>query len=163
MCCRNTHTQSLLSFHLRICLGSDCLLVCLFVYVFWFFETGFLCSPGCSGTHFVDQAGLELRNLPASASQVLGLKECATMPGLNREFITEESWVDKKHLKKSSLVSREIKIKMTLKLYFTSIRMAKIKNSGDSTCWWGCGEEKTLLLVGWQICITTLEIKLEVP
>jgi hypothetical protein len=37
-----------------------------------------LCSPGCPGTHSVDQAGLELRNLPASASQVLGLKECAT-------------------------------------------------------------------------------------
>jgi hypothetical protein len=33
----------------------------------------FLCNPGCSGTHFVDQAGLELRNPPASASQVLGL------------------------------------------------------------------------------------------
>jgi hypothetical protein len=37
--------------------------------------------PGCPGTHSVDQAGLELRNLPASASQVLGLKVCATMPG----------------------------------------------------------------------------------
>jgi hypothetical protein len=32
---------------------------------------------GCPGTHFVDQAGLELRNPPASASQVLGLKVCA--------------------------------------------------------------------------------------
>jgi hypothetical protein len=40
-----------------------------------------LCSPGCLGTHFVDQAGLELRNLPASASRVLGLKACATTPG----------------------------------------------------------------------------------
>jgi hypothetical protein len=37
-----------------------------------------LYSSGCPGTHFVDQAGLELRNLPASASQVLGLKACAT-------------------------------------------------------------------------------------
>jgi hypothetical protein len=37
-----------------------------------------LCSPGCPGTHSVDQAGLKLRNLPASASQVLGLKVCAT-------------------------------------------------------------------------------------
>jgi hypothetical protein len=37
-----------------------------------------LCSPGCPGTHFVDQASLELRNLPASASQLLGLKACAT-------------------------------------------------------------------------------------
>jgi hypothetical protein len=36
-----------------------------------------LYSPGCPGTHSVDQAGLELRNLPASASQVLGLKACA--------------------------------------------------------------------------------------
>ncbi|GAB1298265.1 Solute carrier family 28 member 3 [Apodemus speciosus] len=34
----------------------------------------FLCSPGCPGTHSVDQGVLELRNLPASASQVLGLK-----------------------------------------------------------------------------------------
>jgi hypothetical protein len=40
-----------------------------------------LCSPGCPGTHSVDQAGLELRNPPASASQMLGLKACATMPG----------------------------------------------------------------------------------
>jgi hypothetical protein len=39
-----------------------------------------LYSPGCPGTHFVDQAGLELRNPPASASRVLGLKACATTP-----------------------------------------------------------------------------------
>ena len=30
-------------------------------------------NPGCPGTRSVDQAGLELRDLPASASQVLGL------------------------------------------------------------------------------------------
>jgi hypothetical protein len=41
-----------------------------------------LCSPGCPGTHFVNQAGLELRNPPASASWVLGLKTCATTPDL---------------------------------------------------------------------------------
>jgi hypothetical protein len=40
-----------------------------------------LCGPSCPGTHFVDQAGLKLRNLPASISRVLGLKACATMPG----------------------------------------------------------------------------------
>jgi hypothetical protein len=51
----------------------------LFVcFCFLFFETGFLCSLGCPGTHSVD---LELRNPPASASRVLGLKACATMPG----------------------------------------------------------------------------------
>jgi hypothetical protein len=31
-----------------------------------------LYSPGCPGTHSVDQAGLKLRHLPASVSQVLG-------------------------------------------------------------------------------------------
>ena len=41
----------------------------------------FFCSPGCPGTHSIDQAGLKLRNLPASASRVLGLKVCATTPG----------------------------------------------------------------------------------
>jgi hypothetical protein len=40
-----------------------------------------LYSPGCPGTHSVDQAGLEFRNPPASASQVLGFKACATTPG----------------------------------------------------------------------------------
>jgi hypothetical protein len=52
--------------------------------IFFSPETGSLgtCSLGCPGTHFVDQAGLELRNPPASASQVLGLKACATTPRL---------------------------------------------------------------------------------
>ena len=38
------------------------------------------------------------------------------------------------HLKKcsASLVIREIQIKTTLKFYLTLVRMAKIKNSGDS-------------------------------
>jgi hypothetical protein len=46
-----------------------------------------VCSPGCPGTHSVDQAGLELRNSPASASQVLGLKACATTPSAFQVFI----------------------------------------------------------------------------
>jgi hypothetical protein len=37
-----------------------------------------LCSPGCPGAHSVDQAGLELRNPTASASQVVRLKASAT-------------------------------------------------------------------------------------
>jgi hypothetical protein len=39
-----------------------------YVLTFFFF---FLYSPGYPGTHSVDQAGLELRNPPASAYQVL--------------------------------------------------------------------------------------------
>jgi hypothetical protein len=48
-------------------------------FFFVFSRHGFsvsLCSPGCPGTHSVDQAGLKLRNPPASASRVLGLKVC---------------------------------------------------------------------------------------
>jgi hypothetical protein len=45
-----------------------------FFFFFFFLDRVSLCNPGCPGTHFVDQAGLELRNPPASASQVLGLK-----------------------------------------------------------------------------------------
>ena len=52
-----------------------------------------------------------------------------------------------KHLKKcsTSLVIREMQIKTTLRFHITPIRMAKIKNSGDSRCWRGCGERGTLL------------------
>ena len=54
-------------------------------FSFAFFQDSVsLCSHGCPGTHFVDKAGLELRNLPASASQVLGLKVCA--PSALRNF-----------------------------------------------------------------------------
>jgi hypothetical protein len=53
------------------------LFVCLFVCSFVFRDRVSLCSPGCPETHSVDLAGLKLKNLPASASQVLGLKACA--------------------------------------------------------------------------------------
>jgi hypothetical protein len=59
------------------------------VFGFWFLVYGLvlvlvfqdrvsLCSPGCPGTRSVDHVGLKLRNPPTSASQVLGLKACAT-------------------------------------------------------------------------------------
>jgi hypothetical protein len=52
-----------------------------------------LYRPGCPGTHFVDQAGLKLRNLPASASQVLGLKVCTTTPGTRAVLIKENIYL----------------------------------------------------------------------
>jgi hypothetical protein len=39
-----------------------------FFFFFVFRDRVSLCSPGCPGTHFVDQAGLKLRNPPSSAS-----------------------------------------------------------------------------------------------
>jgi hypothetical protein len=75
------------------------LFVCLFVCLFWFLVLVFrdrvsLCSPGCPGTHFVDQAGFELRNPSASASRVLELKACATSPGPRGSFIWLPGYVN---------------------------------------------------------------------
>jgi hypothetical protein len=44
------------------------LLLLLFGFSLVFPDRVSLYSPGCPGTYFVDQAGLELRNPPASAS-----------------------------------------------------------------------------------------------
>ena len=55
-----------------------------------FFKTGCLCRTwqlGCPRTHSVDQACLELRNLPASTSQVVGLKSCARTAGSLEEVL----------------------------------------------------------------------------
>ena len=51
-----------------------------------------------------------------------------------------------KHLKKcsTSLFIRKMQIKTALRFHLTPVRMAKIKNSGDSRCWLGCGERGTL-------------------
>jgi hypothetical protein len=42
-----------------------------------------------------------------------------------------------------------MKIKTTLRFHLTPVRTAKIKNSGDSRCWWGCGKRGTLLHCWW--------------
>jgi hypothetical protein len=63
-----------------------------FIFLFLFFclfgDRVSLCSPGCPGTHSVDQAGLELRNSPASASEVLGVKACTTTTQLLISFFS---------------------------------------------------------------------------
>ena len=70
---------------------------------------------------------------------------------MNKEFSPEEYQMAEKHLKKcsTSLIIREMQIKTTLRFHLTPVRMAKIKNSGDSRCWWGCGERWTLLHCWW--------------
>jgi hypothetical protein len=52
-----------------------------------------------------------------------------------------------KYLKKfsTSLVIREMEIKITLRFYLIPVRIAKIKNSGHRRCYQGHGERGTLL------------------
>jgi hypothetical protein len=62
-----------------------CVCVCVLLLLL-FRDRVSLYSPGCPGTHSIDQAGLKLRNLPASASRVLGLKVCATTAWWEKAF-----------------------------------------------------------------------------
>ena len=68
---------------LFVCLLA-CLLACLFVFRVRVSECN---EPWLSWTYFVGQAGFKLRNLSASASQMLGLKVCATMTSLRARFL----------------------------------------------------------------------------
>ena len=58
----------------------------LVVVVLLFGDMFSLCSPGCSGAHYVDLAGLKLRDLPASGSPVLELNPCAELQLLTLDF-----------------------------------------------------------------------------
>jgi hypothetical protein len=69
---------------------------------------------------------------------------------LNKEFSPEKYRMAEKHLKKcsTSLIIREMQIKKTLRFHLTPVRMAKIKNSGGSRCWLGCGEKEEHSSIG---------------
>lgn len=66
----------------------------LFLFVVCFCKAGFLCvALGYAGTCFVDQGRYKLRNPLASASQVTGLKVCATTDWLKSLSLYHEASV----------------------------------------------------------------------
>ena len=76
----NKQTKILPDLYIFMWLISICSIFLFLFFSLW--DRVSLCLPGCPGTYFVDQAVLELRNPPASASRVLGLKSCSTMTWL---------------------------------------------------------------------------------
>lgn len=73
-------SADILQWHVNCGLQPTRLLCGGLYYYFFNFETGsYYVTLTDPGTYCVDQAGLKLRHLPVSASQVLGLKMC-TVP-----------------------------------------------------------------------------------
>jgi hypothetical protein len=63
------------------------LLLIIIIMIGLFQDSISLCSAGCPGTYSVDQAGLEHRDLPASAFPVVGLRVCTATAELIIYFI----------------------------------------------------------------------------
>ena len=64
----------------------------------------------------------------------------------------------------TSLITREMQIKITMRYHLILVRIAIIKKTRNSKYWQGCEEEKThALLVGMQICAATVGNNMKLP
>lgn len=74
----------------------------------------------------------------------------------------QRTWIDispKRHINGqhihvrclTSLITKEMQVKTTLKYHFKSVRTGFIKKTIGNKCWWGCEERDPCYTVGWKI------------
>ena len=73
------------------------------------------------------------------------IKKCSE--DQNRHLSKEDIQMVKRYKKtcSTSLFTKEMQIKTTVRYHLTLVRMAIIKKSTNSKCWRGCGEKGALL------------------
>jgi hypothetical protein len=90
----------------------------------WFFETGFLCSPGCLGTHFVDQAGLWTQK-----------SACLCLPGAGIKGMCHHAQLRDRNVKRSvgrmAKSMREQGLQVTCTILSTPVRLKATHNSSS--------------------------------